>query len=118
MRQRLTLFAAKVTEETGAQRVLLGDAQGYCLYDGGDTEPQILASAVMLSNGWTRCLKHLRLKEPGTVSVGLGHGYRLIAMPCETKFGTLTLALISNKPFDDGQMPELRAGLEAALGAE
>ena len=72
----------------------------------------------MLSRSWTRCLRHLKLKEPGTVSVGLGRGYRLIAVPCETKFGILTLALISDEPFDDGQVPGLRSALEEALGAE
>jgi hypothetical protein len=117
LRERLSDFAEWSSEKSGAQRILLGDAQGYCLYDGANTEPQVLASAVMLSKSWQRCLKHLKLKEPGPVTVGLGHGYRMIIIPCESKYGLLTLSLISNESYDDSLTEELREGLQGVMSA-
>lgn len=117
LRERLKAYVEWATEKSGAKRILLGDAQGYCLYDGASTEPQVLAAAVMLAKSWQQCLRHLKLKEPGPVTVGLGHGYRMMVVPCETRYGLLTLSLISNGPYDDEVTVELRRRLLEVIEA-
>jgi hypothetical protein len=117
LRERLSSYADWASNKSGAQRILLGDSQGYCLYDGANTEPQVLASAVILSKSWQRCLRHLKLKDPGPVTVGLGHGYRMIIIPCDSNYGLLTLSLISNESYDDSLTGELRERLREVMGA-
>ncbi|MEM8953597.1 MAG: hypothetical protein AAGD22_05540 [Verrucomicrobiota bacterium] len=117
LRERLQGFSEWALTRAGAKRVLIGDAQGYCLYEGAATEPQVLAAAVMLAKSWQRCLRHLKLKEPGPITVGLGHGYRMMVIPCDTRYGLLTLSLISKGSYDDSITDELRGRLEQVIEA-
>jgi hypothetical protein len=114
MSVRLNDFAHSAMELTRSDELLLIDQQGGLLWS-NSSNPELTISATLSLTTALRASAQGTFTRPGVIRNRLSHDMELSVLPCETKHGTVILALVNARSVAYETVNKLRASLIQAI---
>ncbi len=112
LRLRLECFGEWAATVSRAEAVIVADSQGDLVFERG-ADPAWVSSVSVVASAGERAGRHLAISGNTLIHLDLPDDRKLAVLPCQTKFGQLSVGLVVTSPL----RPEIALAISDAIGA-